>query len=126
VTLVFAVLAFAIWLLAQTPTAVERLIDWSLASDQGVVLDGYELSAEGLFDDGLTPEVEAIRAPSSVRVAIRAGCRSSRFGYGSRQLREVMHDRMHAIFQPGTSPLTEGAVESVGYDRTGRRRRQGG
>jgi hypothetical protein len=35
-------------------------ISWSMVSDQGVVLDGYELSAEGLFDNGLTPDDEAV------------------------------------------------------------------
>lgn len=35
-------------------------ISWRLVSERGVVIDGYELSAEGLFDDGLTPAEEAI------------------------------------------------------------------
>ena len=35
-------------------------VSWSLVSDQGVVLDGYELTAEGLFDNELTPEEDAI------------------------------------------------------------------
>ncbi len=37
-------------------------ISWRMvSSDQGVLLDGYELLAEGLFDDRLTPDDEAFK-----------------------------------------------------------------
>lgn len=35
-------------------------VSWRMVADQGIVIDGYELSAEGVFDDGLTPEDDAV------------------------------------------------------------------
>jgi hypothetical protein len=35
-------------------------VDWRMRGSDGVAIEGYELTAEGVFDDGLTPEDDAV------------------------------------------------------------------
>lgn len=35
-------------------------VEWRMRGSEGVTIDGYELFAEGAFDDGLTPEDDAL------------------------------------------------------------------